>query len=143
MPYNFPVAAIRIGFEREFNTFTEPMYDEDAFIYVAKENNVISEQAFRISFYQRDLVPQGSGFGIAQARQDYRGLPEVFVQTFFPFEQRFTRIFELLSDNDLEATEAFQIILSTDGSPSFYSADMLFSQTFVVIEDDDSESLVN
>ena len=119
------------------------MFEEDAFIYVAKENNVISEQTFRILFYRRDLVPQGSGFGIAQDGQDYSGLPEVYVRTFFPFQQRFTRIFGLLSDNILEATEAFQIVLSTLGSPSFYSAEMLFSRTFVVIEDDDSESLVN
>jgi hypothetical protein len=36
---NFRAAAIRIGFEREIYNFTEPQFEEDAIIYVAKENN--------------------------------------------------------------------------------------------------------
>ena len=131
-------AAIRIGFEKEINNFTEPRFEEEVFIYVTKENNVISEQTFRIAFQRTNSVPQGSGFGIAQDGQDYRGLPVVIQQTFFPFQQRFTLNFILLSDNNLEATEAFQIRLSTQDYPLFYRADMLFSQTFVVIDDDDS-----
>ena len=48
-----------------------------------------------------------------------------------------------MADTVLEATEAFQISLSTQRLPSFYSADMLFSRAFVVIEDDDSKSKLN
>ena len=137
------VAAIRIGFEKEINNFTEPRFDEDVFIYVTKENNVISEQTFRIAFQRTDSVPQGSGFAIAQDGLDYRGIIQSFQLTFLPFQQRIGQPFQLLADNVLEATKAFQISLFTQDLPSFYRADMLFSQTFVVIEDDDSKSLVN
>jgi hypothetical protein len=140
---NFHAAAIRIGFEREINNFTEPMFDDDAFIYVAKENNVVSEQIFAISFQRTDSVPQGSGFAVAQEGEDYRGISESFQRFFSPNEQRINIPFELVSDAVPEATEAVQISLSTQGSPAFDSADVLFTRTFVVIEDDDSESKLN
>jgi hypothetical protein len=110
---------------------------------VAKESNVISEQTFTISFQRTDSVPRGSRFAIAQDGQDYSGLPQVFQRPFFPSEQRISRPFLLLADRVPEATEAFQIILSPQGSPAFDNADMLFMQTFVVIEDDDSRSKLN
>ena len=91
-----------------------------------------------ISFRRTDSVPLGSDFAIAQDGQDYFGISEEFVLNFFPFEQRINRRFALLADSVPEETESFQMSLSTQGSPSFYSADMLFSRTFIVIEDNDS-----
>ena len=137
--YHYRAAAIRIGFEREINNFTEPMFDEEEFIYVAKENNVISEQTFRISFQRTDSVPQGSGFAIAQDGQDYRGIPVAFQRSFFPSQQRISIPFQLVADTAPEPTEAVQLSLSTQDSPAFDSADTLFTRTFLVIEDDDSK----
>lgn len=131
--------AIRIGFEREINRFPEPEFDEGEFIYVAKENNVTSEQRFMISFQRTDSVPQGTGFGIAMDGEDYRGIMPEFQRDFFPFQQRISLPFEILADRIPEPIEAFQISLSTQGSPTFDPADVLFSQTFVVIDDDDSK----
>ncbi|MCG8622068.1 MAG: hypothetical protein MJE68_08765, partial [Proteobacteria bacterium] len=115
------------------------MFDEEEFIYVAKENNVISEQTFRISFQRTDSVPQDSGFAIAQDGQDYRGIPVAFQRSFFPFQQRISILFELVADTVPEPTEAVQLSLSTQDSPAFDSADTLFTRTFLVIEDDDSK----
>ena len=109
---------------------------------MAKENNVVTEQTFTISFYRTDSVPLGSGYAIARDGQDYR-IAEAFLLDFFPSEQRINQHLVLMADTVLEATEAFQISLSTQRLPSFYSADMLFSRAFVVIEDDDSKSKLN
>ena len=136
---HFHAAAIRIGFEKELYGFTEPMSEEDAFIYVAKESNIISEQTFRISFQRTNSVPQGSGFALAQVGEDYRGISVLFQRSFFPFQQRINLPFQLLPDGDPEAIEAFQISLSSQDLPAFDSVDMLFTRTFVVIEDDDSK----
>ena len=142
--YHFCAAAIRIGFEKEINRFTEPaMFEDDAFIYVAKENNVSSEQTFMISFQRRDSVPQDSGFAIAKDREDYRGIPQEFLQDFSPRDERIHLHFQLLADSVPEATEAFQISLSPQVSPTFDSANVLFTRTFVVIDNDDSESKLN
>ena len=136
---HFHAAAIRIGFERKLYRFTEPMSEEDAFIYVAKESNIFTEQTFRISFQRTNSVPQGSGFALALDEADYSGIREAFQRTFFPFQQRISLPFQLLPDGDPEATEAFQISLLTQDSPAFDSADILFTRTFVVIDDDDSK----
>ena len=138
--YHFCAAAIRIGFEKEINRFTEPMFEDNVFIYMAKENNVFSEQTFTISFQRTDSVPQDSGFAIAVDGEDYRGILQDFLRNFLPFDQRINLPFQLLTDRVPEATEAFQISLSPRGSPTFDSANVLFTQTFVVIDDDDSES---
>ena len=119
------------------------MFEDDAFIYVAKENNVSSEQTFMISFQQRDSVPQDSGFAMAEDREDYRGILQEFLRDFSPRNQCISLHFQLLADSVPEATEAFQISLSPQGSPIFDSANVLFTQTFVVIDDDDSKSKLN
>ena len=137
--FHFHAAAIRIGFEKEFNRFTEPISEEDAFIYVAKESNIISEQTFRITFQRTDMVPQGSGFALAHDGEDYRGILQEFPRNFSSHNQRINLPFQLLPDGDPEATEAFQISLSSQGSPAFDSADVLFTRTFVVIDDDDGK----
>ena len=133
---HFHGAAIRIGFEKEFNRFTEPMSEEDAFIYVAKENNIISEQTFIITFQRMDMVPQGSDFALAHNGEDYRGILQEFPLSFAPHNQRINLPFQLLPDGDSEATEAFQISLSSQGSPAF---DSVFTRTVVVIDDDDGK----
>ena len=140
--YYFCAAAIRIGFEKDINRFTEPIFEDSAFIYVAKENNVSSEQTFMISFQRTDSVPQDSGFAIAVDGQDYVGIRQEFPRDFSPRDQRISLPFTLLADAVPEATEAFQISLSPQGSPIFDSANVLFTRTFVVIDDDDSESKI-
>ena len=115
------------------------MSEEDVFIYVAKENNIISEQTFIITFQRMDMVPQGSGFALAHDGEDYRGILQEFSRTFAPYNQHINLPFQLLPDGDPEPTEAFQISLSSQGSPAFDSADVLFTRTFVVIDDDDSK----
>ena len=50
---------------------------------MAKENNVVTEQTFTISFYRTDSVPLGSGYAIARDGQDYR-IAEAFLLDFFP-----------------------------------------------------------
>ena len=129
-----------IGFESEFNRFTEPTFETETLIFLAKENNVSSEQTFIISFQQTDLVPQGSGFVIAQEGEDYRG---ILPRPFLPSDQRLSLTFTLLADRVPERTEAFQISLSPLGSPAFNNANVLFTRTFVVIDDNDRKSKLN
>lgn len=138
----FCAAAIRIGFERQINTFTEPMFDEFQNIYLTKENNVSSEQTFSISFQRTNSVPINSGFAIAEDGEDYTGIGEEFFRSFAPNLQRLGLPISLLADANPEPTEAFQLNSSPESMPTFLTPDgtMLFSQTFVVIEDDDSES---
>ena len=136
---HFHAAAIRIGFEKELNRFTEPMSEGDAFIYVAKENNIISEQTFIITFQRMDMVPQGSGFALAHDGEDYMGILQEFPLSFTTHNQRINLPFQLLPDGDPEAIEAFQISLSNQSLPAFDSADVLFTRTFVVIDDDDGK----
>ena len=136
---HFHAAAIRIGFEKELNRFTEPMSEEDAYIYVAKENNIVSEQTFIITIQRTDMVPAGSGFALARDGEDYRGILQEFPLSFAPHNQRINLTFQLLPDGDPEPTEAFQISISSQGLPAFDSADVLFTRTFVVIDDDDGK----
>lgn len=139
--FNICDAAIRIGFEKEINRFPEPMLEEDACIYVTKENNVTSEQTFIISFQRTDSVPQGSDFAIAVDEVDYRGISQEFSREFSPHNQRINIPFQLLPDEVPETTKAFQISLSTQGLPAFGSADVLFARTYVVIDDYHSKSI--
>ena len=115
------------------------MSEEDAFIYVAKESNIISEQTFIITFQRTDMVPPGSGFALAHDGEDYRGILQEFPLSFTPHNQRINLPFQLLPDRDPEPTEAFQISLSNQGLPAFDSADVLSTHTFVVIDDDDGK----
>ena len=129
-----------IGFEREINTFPEPMFEEVVTIYLAKENNVSSEQTFGISFQRSDSAPPGSDFAIATDGEDYTNLRGDFTLLFFPNMQRRGISIDLLADDNPEPTEAFQISSSPDRNPTFNGPRTLFSRTFVVIEDDDSKS---
>ena len=117
----------------EINRFLEPMFDEFVEIFVAKENNVTSEQTFEISFRRTDSVPPGSGFAVATDGEDYTGIAQEFDRHFLPFMQRISLPFKLLADRDPELTEAFQISLSPRGSPTFDSADVLFTRTLILL----------
>ena len=121
--------AIRIGFELPGYTYTEPLYDEfiDNFyvsptcqpengpIFLLKEDNVISEQTFLVSFQVTDSAP--SGTQSATIDQDYRfaGPGQTSTIDFFlPTQQRLFFPFELRADILPEGTEAFQASVSPE-----------------------------
>ena len=133
-------AAIRIGFEMERNVFPEPQFDDFTEVFLAKEDNVVSEQTFRIVLEITPSAPTGSGFDPATDGEDYTGFSDFPVVDFFPNVQQAPVGFTLLFDRQPEATEAFQISSApSENFPSFLSPQDLFPQTFVIIEDDDSK----
>ena len=159
--------AIRIGFELPGYTYTEPQFDTrvDEFfipnpgdsgpIYLAKENNVISEQTFLISVQVTDSAPSGTNIQSATIDQDYLfaavgRTSEIIV--FNPFDQRILVSFDLLLDTLHEGNEAFQAsappedTLETRGPndtiiivefPTPLSPQVLASEAFIIILDDD------
>ena len=132
--------AIRIGFVLSAYTFQEPEFDDFVGVFLATENNVTSEQIFQISLTITNVVPVGSGFGVAEFESDYRGLPMTFNREFLPSQQELEIDFELLFDDTPEPTEAFMISSSSNDLPSYLApSSPLYQQTFVVIEDDDSK----
>ena len=119
------IIAIRIGFELPSYTYMEPMFEEtiDTFfvlesglsvngpIYLAKEDNVISEQIFSVVVQVSSSVPQGQSIQPATLDADYRlsaasGVTSVVLQ-FGPMVQRINFPFTLFSDTLPEGTEAF------------------------------------
>lgn len=133
--------AIRIGFVLSAYTFQEPVFDDFVDIVLATENNVTSEQIFEISLTIANVVPDGSGFEVAELGSDYRGLPMIpFNRNFLPFQRELRITFELLADDTPEPMEAFMISSSSNALPSYLSpSSPFYQQTFVVIEDDDGE----
>lgn len=132
------LAAIRIGFEMERHNVTEPQSNERIEIFIAKENDVQSEQTFLISFQVFDSVPPDSDFTPAELGVDYNLLSRQ--STFNPDLQRLPLTIELLADRIPEETEAFQITSRPQGDPAYTApSSPLFQQTTVIIEDDDSK----
>ena len=161
--------AIRIGFELPGYTYTEPRFDEfiDQFyvsptgqpengpIFLLKEDNVISEQTFLVSFQVTDSAP--SGTQSTAIDQDYRFAgPGQTSETklFLPTQQRIPFPFELLADTLPEGTEAFQASVSPEDTREFFDengmmmADQLptslnpstlNSEIFITIIDNDRE----
>ena len=130
--------AIRIGFEMERNVFQEPQFDTFTEVFIAKEDNVVSEQTFRIVLEITPSAPTGSGFDPATDGEDYTGFGDRPVTDFSPNDQRTPVGFTLVFDRVPESTEAFQISSApSENFPNFLSPRNLFPQTFVVIEDDD------
>ena len=155
--------AIRIGFELPGYTYTEPQFDEfiDEFyvsptgrpengpIFLLKEDNVISEQTFLVSFEATDSVP--SGTQSAAIDQDYRFAGEDQTRQtefFFPSQQRIPFPFELHADTLPEGTEAFQASASPEDTrelgggiveqfPTSLSPLTLSSEIFITILDND------
>ena len=163
--------AIRIGFELPSYTYMEPMFEEaiDTFfepesglsvngpIYLAKENNVTSEQTFLVVVQISHSVPQGQSIQPATLDVDYRvsaaqlGVTVVVLE-FGPMVQRINFQFTLFSDTLPEGTEAFlassapaDIAELPDGTTvpvsTFLNPNTLFAESFVIIEDDDREYL--
>ena len=122
----------------ERHNTTEPQSDERFEIFIAKEDDVRSEQTFQIRFQVFDSVPPNSGFAPAEFGVDYN-LPLTEL-TFNPDLQRLPLTINLIADRIPEETEAFQIISRPQGDPAYTApSSPLFQQTFVVIEDDDSK----
>ena len=163
MRFIITTIAIRIGFELPGYTYTEPQFDEfidqsymsftgrpeNGPIFMAKENNVTSEQTFLVSFQ----VTDSAFFGIQSATidQDYRfGGPGQTSTTdfFFPMQQSIPFSFELLADTLPEGTEAFQASVSPEDTrdlgggnfvqyPTSLPPLTLRSEVFITILDDD------
>ena len=91
-------------------------WPENGPVFLLKEDNVISEQTFLVSFQVTDSAP--SGTRSATIDQDYYSdlaAPGQTNQTelfFFPSQQRIPFLFELISDTVPERTEAFQASMS-------------------------------
>ena len=162
------IVAIRIGFELPSYTYVEPMFHEpiDIFfapesglpvsgpIYLAKEDNVTSEQTFLVVVHVSSSVPPGQGIQPATLDVDYR-LSRAGTSVVLQFGSRVQRInfpFTLFTDALPEGTEAF---LASSGPtdtaqlpngttvpvPTFLNPNTLSAESFVVIENDDHEFL--
>ena len=120
-------------------------------IYLAKENDVISEQTFLLSIKVTDSAPSGTNIQPATLDADYRismpGQTSVTL-TFLATDDMINFPFTLFPDTLPEGTEAFRAGVSPqdtrvrpDGTietfPTFLNPESLASETFVVIEDDD------
>ena len=113
------------------------MFDETYEIFLAKENNVVSEQTFLVLVQINDFAPPNTDFAIAEFDVDYRDILRSFTTGFPPNVQRIPVSFAVLADTIPEQTEAFQINSASDGTPGFNIPNALFPQSYVVIEDDD------
>ena len=124
---------------------------ENGPIYLAKEDNVISEQTFLVSIQITDSVPSGTNIQTATLEQDYRfGRPGQTSTTefFFPSRQRIPVPFTLFTDTLPEGDEAFQASVSPEDTreggggvveqfPTSLNPLTLASEVFVTIIDDD------
>ena len=117
----------------------------NGFIYIMTEDNVVSEQTFRILVRTSNSVPSLSGFNPATLGTDYTfGIRGTSVISFEARNQRIVFSFTLLTDDLVEKTKAFHVSLESERStilPHFLSPQKLFSETFVIIEDDDRKFL--
>ena len=145
-------------------TYLEPMFDIDIRdnnpdfipltnltangpVYLAKEDNVVSEQTFGIFVQTSDSIPPGEGISPATINVDYRIGRLDPVITFSPNQQRVLFSFQLLLDIFPEGTEAF--LASSTAADSGEISGMRFdyseylppirlaAETFIIIEDDD------
>ena len=107
-------------------TFQESPFEDTVELYIAKENNVRSEQTFQMSFQVTDFVPPNSGFAVAELGVDYRGLSRQFARPFPANVQRLPLFINLVADRIPKQTEAFQICSGSEGSPNFTLPSALF-----------------
>jgi hypothetical protein len=142
------ILAIRIGFELPGYTYPETLFEEfiDEFyvsltgqpengpVFLAKENNVISEQTFLISFQVTDSAP--TNIQSAAIDQDYsfeRPGQTSASEFFFPTQQRIIFPFTLLPDDLPEGTEAFQASVSPEDTRQFVDENgMLMVEQFPI-----------
>ena len=142
--------------EPQFNEFIDKFFvsptgqPENGLIFLAKENNVTSEQSFLVSIAVTDSAP--SGTQSAAIDEDYRlgapGLTNIITEIFSPIQQRIPFQFELLADTLPEGTEAFKAsVFPKDtqdiGSgmfqqfPTSLNPEFLASEIFITILDND------
>ena len=150
----FYCTVIRIGFEQPFYTYMEPVFEEvinqyfvpssgspvpvNGPVYLAKEDNVASEQTFSVSVQLAEgVVPSGKNIQPATLNDDYRlnvDHTHVTLQ-FLPEYQRLNVQFTLFPDNISEGTEAFSITSAPETTlPTYYNPIHLSTDTFVIIK---------
>ena len=162
----YPALAIRIGFEQSSYFYTEPLFEteiNESFvsltsfaerpIYLAKEDNVTSEQTFLVAIQVGYSALIGINAPPASLGNDYRLIetgPSVVIP-FFPTESRIVFRFILLADMLAEGNEIFMASLSAQLSyelpggsyyATFNNPINLSSETSIIIEDDDREFLL-
>lgn len=117
-------------------------------VYFAKEN-ITSEQTFQVFFQVLETPPTSSQtIDPATINQDYlfAGGTSSVSRLFPPNLQKIDFVFTLLTDNRPEETEAFRVLATSGGGgiegellfPQFSTPVELTTDTFVIIEDDDS-----
>ena len=152
-------AVIRIGFELPHYTYVEPDFDveinsmfvsptkltADGPIFLAKEDNVESEQTFRIIVQVADSVPPNmQNINPATIGVDYSvGIVTTTVVEFLPSMQKVNFKFTLHADTIPEGTEAFRANSSAEDTaevsgmefdlPDYLPPSTLSAETFVII----------
>ena len=120
-------------------------------IYLAKEDNVQSEQTFRIIVQVAGSVPPGENVNPATIGVDYSvGFSTSSVVEFLPSMQKINFEFTLRADTIPEGTEAFRASSSAADTadvggielPNYLPPSTLSAETFVIIEDDDRKCLL-
>ena len=156
-------SGIEIGFEFPTYTYTEPTFDEsidenfipksglpiNGPIYLAKENDRLTEQTFQLYVHFSSSVPPVNKTNIQPAtrNEDYSSNGELnnVVLQFRPEQQRINVAFSLFPDDVPEGTEAFLIGTSSDKTaqladgrmvdvPTFLNPTTLSAESFVIIE---------
>ena len=140
-------------FETEIdgNYIPESGLPEKGPVFFAKEN-IVSEQTFQVIFQVTSSTPPSSTQTIDSATRNedflFAGGDLFIARVFPPNVQRIPFEFTLLTDDLPEELEAFRVLSSSGGEdniegelpfPQFSNPLALFSDTFVIIEDDDGK----
>ena len=140
---------IAIGFKQPSYIFSEPSDPSEDILGVVlleKEDGVISEQTFQIVVRVTPTTPsqdiRPAERSMDGADNDYTiGRNNFVVLELEPGDQTVEFNFRLYRDDIAEGTEAFQATPARrQGSPEFLGPTVLSPNTFIIIEDDDSES---
>ena len=117
--------AIRIGFELPGYTYTEPSFDEfidqsfmsptgrpeNGPVFLAKENNTISEQIFQVSFQVTDSTP--TNIQSATIHRDYyfgsQLVKQVKLSHFYPLNRGFLFYFSYWQTLSLKEMKHFRL----------------------------------
>ena len=131
--------AIAIGFEETQYTFIEPPFTKSFHVSLVKEDNRISEQTFQVLVQVSNST---NPFQAASEGEDYQTMATLHL-IFPPNQQFISKEFRLLPNEDIEENEAFRLILSSVGHPSFLTnSTSLYNETLVVINDAQSKSVL-
>lgn len=131
-----PLLVIRIGFEKQNYTFTEPPVPllRSFLIPLAKEGGSVSEQTFTVLIEVSNMT---NPYQPATLGDDYNH--NSFNITFPPDQQTVLWEFQLIPNEAPEENEAFRLIISSIGHPVFLtdSRDVM-NETLVIINDPQS-----